>query len=98
MIYYTPAGGSISLVWTQHKKHPVFAVQDTGIGIAAKHIPRLTERFYRVESGRSKKTGGTGLGLSIVHHIARHHQAKLVIISEPEKGSTFRLVFPSIEP
>lgn len=96
-IYYTPAGGSISLVWTQHKKHPVFAVQDTGIGIAAKHIPRLTERFYRVESGRSKKTGGTGLGLSIVHHIARHHQAKLVIISEPEKGSTFRLVFPSSE-
>lgn len=93
-IYYTPAGGRISLVWTQHKKHPVFAVKDTGIGIAAKHIPQLTERFYRVESGRSQKTGGTGLGLSIVHHIARHHQAKLVITSEPEKGSTFRLVFP----
>lgn len=96
-IYYTPAGGSISLVWAQHKKHPVFTVQDTGIGIAAKHIPRLTERFYRVESGRSKKTGGTGLGLSIVHHIALHHQAKLVITSEPEKGSTFRLVFPVAE-
>lgn len=96
-IRYTPAGGSISLIWAQHKKHPVFAVQDTGIGILPKHIPRLTERFYRVDSGRSQKTGGTGLGLSIVHHIARRHKAKLVIISEIEKGSIFRLVFPSIK-
>jgi two-component system phosphate regulon sensor histidine kinase PhoR len=70
-------------------------VQDTGIGIAAQHIPRLTERFYRVDRSRSRETGGTGLGLAIVKHVAMRHQAKLEILSEDGKGSTFSLVFPS---
>ncbi|MGC2047124.1 MAG: ATP-binding protein, partial [Gallionella sp.] len=70
-------------------------VQDSGIGIPAQHISRLTERFYRVDSSRSRETGGTGLGLAIVKHIAMRHQAKLEISSEEGKGSTFSLVFPT---
>jgi len=70
------------------------AVEDEGEGIDAKHIPRLTERFYRVDKSRSQATGGTGLGLAIVKHVAVSHEAKLFIDSEPGKGSTFRLVFP----
>jgi len=73
----------------------VFSVQDSGIGIAAQHIPRLTERFYRVDRSRSRETGGTGLGLAIVKHIAMRHQAKLEVASEEGKGSTFALVFPA---
>jgi two-component system phosphate regulon sensor histidine kinase PhoR len=69
-------------------------VQDSGIGIAAQHIARLTERFYRVDRSRSRETGGTGLGLAIVKHIAIRHQAKLEIVSEEGKGSTFALIFP----
>jgi len=72
----------------------VFSVQDSGIGIAQKHIPRLTERFYRVDRSRSRETGGTGLGLAIVKHIASRHQAQLEIVSEEGRGSTFRIVFP----
>ena len=71
-----------------------FSVQDTGSGIAAEHIPRLTERFYRVDSSRSRDTGGTGLGLAIVKHVAQRHGAELKIESTPGKGSTFSLVFP----
>jgi two-component system phosphate regulon sensor histidine kinase PhoR len=74
---------------------PVFSMQDSGIGIAAQHIRRLTERFYRVDSSRSRATGGTGLGLAIVKHIANRHQAHLEIVSEEGKGSTFSIVFPA---
>jgi two-component system phosphate regulon sensor histidine kinase PhoR len=93
-IRYTPKGGAILLRWSERDGQPVFSVQDSGIGIAAQHIPRLTERFYRVDRSRSRETGGTGLGLAIVKHIAMRHQAKLEIVSEEGKGSTFSLVFP----
>jgi len=94
-IRYTPAGGSITLRWSERGGQPVLSVQDSGIGIPAQHIPRLTERFYRVDRSRSRETGGTGLGLAIVKHIAMRHQAKLEILSEEGKGSTFSLVFPA---
>jgi len=81
------------LRWFERAGQPVFSVQDSGIGIASQHIPRLTERFYRVDRSRSRETGGTGLGLAIVKHIAIRHQAKLEIFSEEGKGSTFSLVF-----
>jgi two-component system phosphate regulon sensor histidine kinase PhoR len=93
-IRYTPEGGSILLRWAERNDQPVFSVQDSGIGIAPQHIPRLTERFYRVDRSRSRETGGTGLGLAIVKHIAMRHQAKLEVLSEEGKGSTFTLVFP----
>lgn len=92
-IRYTPAGGTILLRWAERDGQPVFSVQDSGIGIAAQHIPRLTERFYRVDRSRSRETGGTGLGLAIVKHIAMRHQAKLEVLSDEGKGSTFSLVF-----
>src|SRR3989338_1533877 len=94
-IRYTPAGGIISLRWTERAGQPVFSVQDSGIGIAAQHIPRLTEHFYRVDRSRSRETGGTGLGLAIVKHVAMRHQAKIEVMSEEGKGSTFALVFPT---
>ncbi|MDD5058724.1 MAG: phosphate regulon sensor histidine kinase PhoR [Sideroxydans sp.] len=93
-IRYTPQHGEITLRWTEREGQPAFAVQDSGIGIAAQHIPRLTERFYRVDRSRSRETGGTGLGLAIVKHIAMRHQAKLEVTSEEGKGSTFALLFP----
>jgi two-component system, OmpR family, phosphate regulon sensor histidine kinase PhoR len=94
-IRYTPEGGAILLRWFERGGQPVFSVQDSGIGIAVQHIPRLTERFYRVDRSRSRETGGTGLGLAIVKHIAMRHQAKLEVLSEEGKGSTFSLVFPN---
>jgi two-component system phosphate regulon sensor histidine kinase PhoR len=93
-IRYTPKGGTILLRWAERDGQPVFSVQDSGIGISPQHIPRLTERFYRVDRSRSRETGGTGLGLAIVKHIAIRHQAKLEISSDEGKGSTFTLVFP----
>ncbi|MEW6563560.1 MAG: phosphate regulon sensor histidine kinase PhoR [Pseudomonadota bacterium] len=93
-IRYTPDGGNITLCWQVREGQPVFSVQDSGIGIAPQHIPRLTERFYRVDRSRSRETGGTGLGLAIVKHIANRHQAQLEIVSEEGQGSTFSLVFP----
>lgn len=95
-VRYTPEGGSIRLRW--HMKEDgsgEFAVEDSGIGIAAEHIGRLTERFYRVDRGRSRETGGTGLGLAIVKHVLTHHQAQLSIHSEPGKGSCFSVRFPA---
>ena len=92
---YTPEGGEVVLRWEEHAGQPLFSVQDSGIGIAAQHIPRLTERFYRVDHSRSLATGGTGLGLAIVKHVASRHQARLDISSEEVKGSTFSIVFPS---
>lgn len=94
-IRYTPPGGEIVVRWQiQDDGQPVFSVKDAGIGISPQHIPRLTERFYRVDSSRSRATGGTGLGLAIVKHIANRHQASLEISSEEGKGSTFSIVFP----
>jgi len=92
-IRYTPEGGEISLCWAERDGQSVFSVRDSGIGIAPQHIPRLTERFYRVDRSRSRETGGTGLGLAIVKHIAIRHHAKLEISSEQGKGSVFSLVF-----
>ena len=71
-----------------------FVVSDTGIGVATQHIPRLTERFYRVDRGRSRETGGTGLGLAIVKHVLSRHGATLVIESELGRGSRFSARFP----
>jgi two-component system phosphate regulon sensor histidine kinase PhoR len=93
-IRYTPDGGAILLRWFERGGQPVFSVQDSGIGIASQHIPRLTERFYRVDRSRSRETGGTGLGLAIVKHVSMRHQAKLEISSTEGKGSTFSIVFP----
>ena len=93
-VRYTPKGGEIFITWNLINEQPVFAVRDTGIGIELQHIDRLTERFYRVDRGRSRETGGTGLGLSIVKHILIRHQAKLEIRSEIGVGSTFSVVFP----
>ena len=92
-IRYTPAGGEVRLTWRASAGEAEFSVQDTGIGIAPEHIPRLTERFYRVDRGRSRETGGTGLGLAIVKHILTRHQATLDIKSEPGKGSRFAARF-----
>lgn len=91
---YTPPGGHIEVRWMLRGGMPVFEVADNGIGIAPEHIQRLTERFYRVDKGRSSSTGGTGLGLAIVKHIMIRHQAKLEIESTLGKGSRFRAVFP----
>jgi len=93
-ITYTPQGGSIRLSWASDGSHVCFVVQDSGIGIEAQHIPRLTERFYRVDRSRSRETGGTGLGLAIVKHVLARHGAHLDIRSEPGKGSRFTAVFP----
>ena len=93
-IRYTPQGGEIVLRWQENDGQPMFSVQDSGLGIAPQHIPRLTERFYRVDHSRSRETGGTGLGLAIVKHVTIRHQARLEIVSEEGKGSTFSIVFP----
>lgn len=96
-IRYTPAGGSIEVQWTwQSDGSAVFSVRDTGPGIDAEHLPRVTERFYRVDRSRSRDTGGTGLGLAIVKHVAQRHGAQLLIESVAGKGSTFRIVFPAV--
>lgn len=94
-IRYTPEVGSILVSWgINGQGQGEFSVKDSGPGIASEHLPRLTERFYRVDRSRSRDTGGTGLGLAIVKHIANRHQAQLVIESIPGKGSTFTLRFP----
>jgi two-component system phosphate regulon sensor histidine kinase PhoR len=93
-VRYTQEGGQLRIKWQQEDDIGVFAVEDTGIGIEPQHIPRLTERFYRIDRGRSRSTGGTGLGLAIVKHIAQRHQAKLEVKSEPGKGSCFCIRFP----
>jgi two-component system phosphate regulon sensor histidine kinase PhoR len=94
-VRYTPEGGEIEIAWCKEGEEPVFSVRDSGIGIEPQHIPRLTERFYRVDRSRSRSTGGTGLGLAIVKHVLSRHQAHLDIQSEVGLGSTFRAVFPA---
>ena len=94
-IRYTPDGGEVRITWRASADEAEFAVIDSGIGIAPEHIPRLTERFYRVDRGRSRATGGTGLGLAIVKHVLSRHQATLEITSEAGKGSRFVARFPA---
>jgi len=94
-VRYTPEGGTVTISWRSGSEGGEFAVQDTGIGIDPQHIPRLTERFYRVDRGRSRDTGGTGLGLAIVKHALVRHQAGLDITSTPGKGSRFAVRFPT---
>jgi two-component system phosphate regulon sensor histidine kinase PhoR len=94
-VRYTPAGGSITIGMSPNPAGGVdFYVKDTGFGIPANHISRLTERFYRISTSRSRELGGTGLGLSICKHVLNLHQAALIIQSEPGKGSTFTCRFP----
>jgi two-component system, OmpR family, phosphate regulon sensor histidine kinase PhoR len=93
-VRYTPEGGDITIFWQFRNKQAVFSVKDSGIGIEEQHIARLTERFYRVDRGRSRDTGGTGLGLAIVKHILNRHKAKLEVESVIGEGSTFSIVFP----
>ena len=94
-VRYTPTGGRISIRWRRTSEGAVYSVTDTGYGIPASHLARLTERFYRVSSSRSRESGGTGLGLSIVKHVLNLHQARLDIQSEPGQGSTFSCWFSS---
>ena len=96
-VRYTPEGGTIEIQWRIRDSDGCaeYEVRDSGIGIAREHLPRLTERFYRVDGSRSRDTGGTGLGLAIVKHVAQRHGGELDIQSEPGKGSSFKLVFPA---
>ncbi|MCH8503337.1 MAG: phosphate regulon sensor histidine kinase PhoR [Ectothiorhodospiraceae bacterium] len=93
-VKYTPAGGRIDVYWGREGGRARFAVSDTGIGIPSHHLPRLTERFYRVDGGRSARTGGTGLGLAIVKHVLSRYGIRLQIRSELGQGSTFSCSFP----
>ncbi len=94
-VRYTPAGGQIHIGWRVHSDGSgVFSVKDAGPGIAAEHLPRLAERFYRVDRSRSSETGGAGLGLAIAKHVAFRHGGDLRIQSKPGQGSTFELWFP----
>ena len=93
-VHYSPAGSKITLTWAATLSGAVLSVSDEGQGIDQHHIPRLTERFYRADPGRSSDTGGTGLGLAIVKHALQHHNARLDISSTKNKGSTFSCVFP----
>ncbi len=93
-VRYTPRGGRIRVVWKRTGTGAVLTVADTGIGIPPEHLPRITERFYRVDKGRSRDTGGTGLGLAIVKHVMRRAGGELSIESTPGEGSKFMLRFP----
>jgi two-component system, OmpR family, phosphate regulon sensor histidine kinase PhoR len=95
-VRYTPAGGSIDVQWRALPDgRGEYSVRDTGPGIAPEHLPRLTERFYRVDRSRSRETGGTGLGLAIVKHVVQRHGAELRVESTPGSGSIFTIVFPA---
>ena len=93
-VNYTPANGKIRVTWQETTDGIVLSVNDSGIGIPHRDIPRITERFYRVGDDRNRKTGGTGLGLAIVKHVLHSHNARLEIKSEIGKGSEFRCIFP----
>lgn len=94
-VRYTPPGSTITLRWRCWQGGAALEVEDDGEGIDPVHIPRLTERFYRVDQDRSKATGGTGLGLAIVKHVLLRHDARLEIVSQPGEGALFRCVFPA---
>ncbi len=93
-VKYTPAHGQIHIRWWSDDKGAYLSVQDNGLGIDRRHLPRLTERFYRADAARTSSTGGTGLGLAIVKHVLLAHRARLDIQSELGRGSTFTCVFP----
>jgi len=94
-VKYTQDGGEIQITWVQDDRGARLSVTDNGPGIAAEHLHRLTERFYRVDSSRNSTTGGTGLGLAIVKHVLMRHHGELQISSTPGKGSSFTCVFPA---
>ena len=96
-VKYTPDEGEIHVRWWSDEQGAHLSVQDTGLGIEGKHLPRLTERFYRVDSSRASNTGGTGLGLAIVKHVLLRHRARLDIASQLGKGSTFTCHFPTLQ-
>ncbi|HEV7166272.1 MAG TPA: phosphate regulon sensor histidine kinase PhoR [Gammaproteobacteria bacterium] len=91
---YTPDSGKVLIRWAANGEGATLSVSDTGVGIASEHLPRLTERFYRVDRSRNRDSGGTGLGLAIVKHVLQRHAAELDVESEPGKGSTFTCSFP----
>jgi two-component system phosphate regulon sensor histidine kinase PhoR len=93
-VKYTPAEGEIELRWWTDEAGAHLSVRDTGVGIAEEHIPRLTERFYRVDPGRARSMGGSGLGLAIVKHALQRHDGTLQIESREGAGSTFSCHFP----
>jgi two-component system phosphate regulon sensor histidine kinase PhoR len=93
-VKYTPSGGRIGVRWGREPGGAALVVSDTGIGIAPEHLPRLTERFYRVDRARARAKGGSGLGLSIVKHALQRHGGRLDITSEEGQGSTFTAHFP----
>jgi two-component system phosphate regulon sensor histidine kinase PhoR len=93
-VKHTPPGTKIRITWQSDDDGPYFSVEDDGQGIEREHLPRLTERFYRVDKARSRVSGGTGLGLAIVKHVLNRHDARLLIASEPGEGSTFTCRFP----
>ncbi|MGY6030845.1 phosphate regulon sensor histidine kinase PhoR [Phytobacter sp. AG2a] len=93
-VNHTPAGTHITVQWQRVAQGVQFSVEDNGPGISAEHIPRLTERFYRVDKARSRQTGGSGLGLAIVKHAVNHHDSKLEIQSTPGKGTRFSFMLP----
>lgn len=95
-IKYTPDGGQIDVIWRRTSRGALFMVSDTGEGIAPEHLHRLTERFYRVDQARNRKTGGSGLGLAIVKHALANHHSRLEVDSEPGKGSRFSFVVPPL--
>ena len=93
-VRHTPPRTQIDISWVPHQDGAQLVVRDSGEGIAARHIPRLTERFYRIDPGRSRTSGGTGLGLAIVKHVLTRHEGELQVSSEVGKGSTFSCIFP----
>jgi two-component system phosphate regulon sensor histidine kinase PhoR len=96
-VKYSPKESEIRIRWWGDEQGAHLAVQDSGPGIEARHLPRLTERFYRVDSSRASNTGGTGLGLAIVKHVLLRHRARLEIDSSPGQGSTFTCHFPATQ-
>jgi two-component system phosphate regulon sensor histidine kinase PhoR len=96
-IKYTPEGGSVEVRVERRQDSVVLAVRDTGIGIPAEHLPRVFDRFYRVDRARSQEMGGTGLGLSIAHSIVQAHGGRITLESEPGKGTTCTVSLPASE-
>jgi two-component system phosphate regulon sensor histidine kinase PhoR len=93
-VRHTQEGTRVTVTWQLRETGPAFTVQDNGEGIHPNHLPRLTERFYRVDKGRSRASGGTGLGLAIVKHVLSRYEAELLVASKPGQGSTFTCRFP----
>lgn len=93
-VKHTPTGSDVRIIWTRDDRGPFLSVEDNGPGIAPEHLPRLSERFYRVDKGRSRAKGGTGLGLAIVKHALTRHEAELHVYSKLGEGSTFTCRFP----